>query len=1453
MKYSESSAVYLQTLYQDLSHLDTFLNGMDSLENNLKLLADFMTQYLDIFKLALIRTDGEQLKEYAVWSQDHSFTNHILEKFLSEHLNELLKLYREEKEIRDEAVVHMIQSTLDRNVLSCHPTVVPVVYAGKLLGLAFIGKPRSHPNWTKAEKELLYYLTPIISICYNNKQLHAEHALQNWVLNEIMDRMQINLYITNVETDEILFMNRTMKKTFHLEHPEGKICWKILQKNQEGRCEFCPIKALQTSTDDFPSIVWEEENTVTNRIYENYDSLMRWTDGSLAHFQQSIDITDSKRLSRAANYDELTEMYNRRAGKEALTKAIERARSEQVAITVCMYDANSLKEVNDTYGHAEGDLLLMAISTVVKSEMEPQDFPFRLSGDEFMIVFYNCSETRALKRMQKIESALAKQSASMNKPYQISFCYGLLEVSPDGSNLVPEILIQVDEKMYAQKRKYHQNRTILRQIENSLSERNNLIVSKLEQEKKKRQYDLALQNSYTEIYEYSFADDRLTPLLSGTGLLTTISYTGNMTTDIHTMMEEGVHPDDREKYAAFYQRDNLLPIVSSKKKELTEEYRRLGVDGNFYWVSSTVIPLPFEISEQGKCMILIKNITERKQIEIMHDELRRRYEMIFKQSYDAIIEVDLDADSYLHTAFTNRVPFPLPQNASYSENVEVLLREWVDAEDTPAARDILRLENLRQMYHSEKKELACQYRIKTASGLKWLENRIFFLHGNVPSVIISTKDVTDSKEKELKQHIAKQYDAALRGIYDELYELNVTQDSYQIVYHMENKYVTPPERGNLTHGIALVADNMIYPEDKSRFLKFFDLDAVRAYFATGKDSMLAEFRKLCVDGKYHWASLTLFPVEAIRHGDEIYLCFIMDINDKKHADEIEEQNRLLLKQQSDDERYRIVVEQTDTIVYEWNRNTGTFFLPTEMREMFQANYDGRNLYEVWTDDDIVHPDDAGKLLAFLRTLNEKVPKSDVLLRLKKYAKEYVWCRLTLSNILDESGDIKRVIGTINDVNEAVKSENALKYRAEFDLLTGIYNTQAFYVHASQNLKRYPTEKYAIIRMDINRFKFINDLYGMEEGDKLLRFIAEILRKNVSEKDIYGRIGGDVFCICASYQKEEELTEFTCQLRSALSEYVLGCEVVPYFGICIIDDRTVPVSILCDWANLALKTVKGNNLKSYAFYDDQLRAKQLDERNIENQMEQALSAGQFTIFLQPKHDIRTSRIVGAEALARWLHPKEGLITPDRFIPLFEHNGFILRLDEYIWEQVCILLRKWIDNGYAPVPLSVNVSRLHLYNADLCEILRRLAQKYDLPRELLELELTESTFVEYPDELYRMMGQLQKDGFRFSIDDFGSGYSSLNMLKNTRADIIKLDRGFLSETTATPKGKTVIQNTINMVKQLDLDVVTEGVETKKQADFLLHSGCNTAQGFYFSMPMPVEQFETLAFPGKSRRCK
>ncbi len=423
----------------------------------------------------------------------------------------------------------------------------------------------------------------------------------------------------------------------------------------------------------------------------------------------------------------------------------------------------------------------------------------------------------------------------------------------------------------------------------------------------------------------------------------------------------------------------------------------------------------------------------------------------------------------------------------------------------------------------------------------------------------------------------------------------------------------------------------------------------------------------------------------------------------------------------------------------------------------------------------------------------------------------------------------------------------LQYVEAFDSLTGLYRREHFQKVTREMLDAYPDEKYAMIRLDIAKFNLVNSFYGIERGDEFLCEVADKIRNYVKGKQhvTFGRMRADVFAICMSYQKEQELSELSQTFRNEIREIIPEFDMIPVFGFYLIQDTKMQVNDMYDNAKLATKICKGNYIQNYAFYRDEMSRDIMQEQKIVNMTRPALEQEKFVLYLQPKYDIQEDRYAGAEVLVRWKDSAEKMISPGEFIPIFERNGFIMKLDYYVWEHACKLLRSWIDKGYKPMPISVNVSRVSVYNPKLVDVITDLVTSYDIPPELFQLELTESAYTSNPYMIREAMKNLQRRGFTILMDDFGSGYSSLNVLKDIAVDVLKIDMKFMSDTEIPGRGESILASVVRMAKLLEMPVIAEGVEKEHQVKFLKKIGCEYVQGFYYAKPMPSEQYEQLVF--------
>lgn len=434
-----------------------------------------------------------------------------------------------------------------------------------------------------------------------------------------------------------------------------------------------------------------------------------------------------------------------------------------------------------------------------------------------------------------------------------------------------------------------------------------------------------------------------------------------------------------------------------------------------------------------------------------------------------------------------------------------------------------------------------------------------------------------------------------------------------------------------------------------------------------------------------------------------------------------------------------------------------------------------------------------------------------------------------------------------DITPLREASDALMYQVCYDNLTGLFNHSTFCQHVQENLDTYPREPFEIMALDIARFKVINDLFGEDTGDSILCYLAGFFKETHLPQSVFGRLHSDIFLLFYP-AKNRNRDRFIKTLKVLAASFTLGYRITLRFGVYIVGDQRqakarLPVTTMIDRAVMALSKAKRSGILDYAEYSESMRRKIVTEQSIINEMNEALANRHFVIYLQPKYDAATETIVGAEALVRWIHPRQGMIPPADFIPIFEHNGFIFQLDQYIWEETCRLLRRWLDEGKSPLPISVNVSRVDFYSPQLVNILNTLVKKYGIPPHLLELELTESAYTDSPQQIIAVTKELQKNGFRILMDDFGSGYSSLNMLKDLPVDVLKIDLKFLDQQDTTGRGGNILNSIVRMAKWMRMPVIVEGVETREQVNFLRTIGCEFTQGYFFAQPMPVPDYERL----------
>ena len=650
---------------------------------------------------------------------------------------------------------------------------------------------------------------------------------------------------------------------------------------------------------------------------------------------------------------------------------------------------------------------------------------------------------------------------------------------------------------------------------------------------------------------------------------------------------------------------------------------------------------------------------------------------------------------------------------------------------------------------------------------------------------------------------------------------------------------------------------VVNPEDTNAFLEVVDPKYLKQEYRVGRRSVCREVRLKTLEGEYRWYNIfaTFIRQEDAEEESQIRVIIVaQSIHEFKLQSISEGEAKVkyeIMRQKSDIakemamnfERIENVNEMIGILVYEYNVQNDSYYLCATFDDVFKVNHD--ELTGEWSLLEMLkcHPGDQEKFDQFISDIKSTQQTQKVTVRLYNRYDTPVWYTIYVQPLRGLDNRPVRYLGTFQNVNTEMEIKAEMEYRADYDSMTGLYNSEAFYRKATEIIHLNEETLYAVLSIDIEKFRLINDKFGIEIGNRCLAYMGKCIRELMPKNGLAKRYQGDTFTVLMEYHSEQDILNFINSLTGRMRDndnLPQGVSIV--FGIYKVTDKTLPIRLMCDRARTVKRQAKGSIFTNYAVYDDVIRLKMREQAEIEEEMEMALHHHEFVMYLQPQIDVKTGKLAGAEALVRWEHPIKGTMVPAQFLPLFESNGFITRLDRFMWEEACKYLAD-LKKRDIQIPISVNVSRAHVSESDLATILTELVKRYGITSDKLELEITENLFVDDVDELFGQMDQLKKCGFRIQMDDFGSGYSSLNMLRKAPVDTLKIDRFFLDEIMSTSRGKIIVEASVKMAKELGLMVIAEGVETEEQLIFLRDAGCDIAQGYYYSKPVNVEEFETF----------
>lgn len=565
---------------------------------------------------------------------------------------------------------------------------------------------------------------------------------------------------------------------------------------------------------------------------------------------------------------------------------------------------------------------------------------------------------------------------------------------------------------------------------------------------------------------------------------------------------------------------------------------------------------------------------------------------------------------------------------------------------------------------------------------------------------------------------------------------------------------------------------------------------------------------------------------------------------KQHVDDSSKETRVLLNEIMDNlDSYTYVINMDTFKVLFMNARTRSLMKDTDDQEPCYSFFKGND--KQCDDCPLKHLPEEGSHKVINEVYNSKLQK---------------WTEVTASRLV-WSGGIKACLINCLDITkhkiESFEYINQLEKLAYYDELTGARTYHKFKKDAQSILENHPNKSHLLVKLDIDNFKLINQIYGYEKGNEILCYVAKAIEKTTrNENEIFARIASDefiaMFCIEDGSVVPNIHDAFINNFYSLMKED-LAFRFHFHNGRYIInpgDVANLDIMDMFEKVNIAHKASKLDESLQYVFYDESMTKDALHQKEVESKMEKALLNDEFLVYLQPKYFLNNETIGGAEALVRWENKNVDLFSPNAFISIFEKNGFITKLDIYMLHKVCAIIKNWIDSGIEPVTVSVNFSRLHLNNVSFVKELCEIVDSFNIARKYIEIEITETVIYDNIDTLEVWLSQLHKAGFSMSIDDFGTGYSSLGMLKNLPVDIIKMDRSFFVNQKDAERLKIIVGSVINMAANLGICIVAEGAEEKEHIDFLRELNCDMAQGFYYAKPMPVKDFDDLMKNGNMK---
>jgi diguanylate cyclase (GGDEF)-like protein/PAS domain S-box-containing protein len=603
----------------------------------------------------------------------------------------------------------------------------------------------------------------------------------------------------------------------------------------------------------------------------------------------------------------------------------------------------------------------------------------------------------------------------------------------------------------------------------------------------------------------------------------------------------------------------------------------------------------------------------------------------------------------------------------------------------------------------------------------------------------------------------------------------------------------------------------------------------------------SEGKLICKDGRYldiTWSNYLMLSEDGL---PEFIVSMGMNITEQK----ISEKNLRL-----SEERYRLAVEGANDGLWDLNIITKETYISPRCKAML--GYEENEIesdWERWSE--LIHPEDLeNSLEAVHEHLIQKTDCYEVEARLKTKDGSYKWISSRGKAVWNESGKPIRLAGSNADISTRKDTENIIKKMAYYDGLTGLPNralmegkTCSELLKAKQN-----NNKLALIYMDLDNFKTVNDTLGHIAGDELLKIIGDLLRSTIDDLECVARLGGDEFVfLIPSFNSIEKVSAFANRIINLVKKPLTisnkEFHLTASIGIAVYPDDGKDFNTLMKSADIAMYYAKEQGKNRCELFTKEINAKLIEKLELEDSLRSAIKNNEFKVFYQSQINMETGKIEGMEALVRWQHPQKSIIPPIKFIPIAEETGLIIPIGDIVLHEACMQNKLWQDSGYAPLRVAVNLSAKQFEQENLVEIIKRVLGETGLEPQWLELEITESILMKNLEVSIEVLNNLRSMGIHVSLDDFGTGYSSLNYLKRLPIDTLKIDKSFVDNITVDPKDEIIAKAIIELAHKMGLDIIAEGVEYIEQFNFLKKNKCDKVQGYLFSKPVPSEEFEQL----------